>query len=318
MQKTSPDYKVIRSRIMRLAGGRRIGGFTLIVVLWVLALILLLGTAVTVGVRYRTRTDSSLLNFRRAELAAESAINFGILLQLSRGRADEPSFPLVCRMNGGEQVVLDLSEEAGKVDLNAASPQTLAKLFLALTGNQGEGERIARAILSHWGAGEISGQTQGVIPANRAALQRTMDATPVPPNRAVFRSVLELEDIAGVTPEIFRAALPLVTVRSGRLEPDSAVASAALRDALGLPTNPAKAAPGAPARDNGEITIRADIRIGENIRFIREALVSLRPENGRPFIIREWRHADAGGAPNDRANITSQPCFTTGPGQSQT
>lgn len=315
---TSPNHKVTHPRIVCLGGGRRIGGFTLIVVLWVLAVILLLGTAVTVGVRYRTRTDSSLLNFRKAELAAESAINFAILLQLSPSRGDEPSFPLVCRMKGGEQVELDLSEEAGKVDLNAASPQTLAKLFLALTGNQAEGERIAGAILSHRAAGETSAQTQGVIPANRAALQPATDATAIPPNRTAFRSVLELEGVAGVTPEIFRAAVPLVTVRSGRLEPDSAVASAALRDALGLQTNAAKAAPGAPPRDNGEITIRADVRIGEHTRFIREAQVSLRPENGRPFTIREWRHADADGAPNDRANITPQLCFTTGPGQSQT
>jgi general secretion pathway protein K len=254
------------------------GGFALIVVIWVLGLVLLLGTAITVGVRYRTRADSSLLDSQRAEAAAESAVNLAILLHLSKNGREKTPFPLTCGMPGGEQVTISVTEEAGKVDLNAASPRTLLKLFIGLTQDRTEGERIATAILAYRSAAAATGQA-------------------APPNEAkprAFQSVMELEAVEGATPELFRAALPLVTVRSGRIEPDPAAAPDALRDALGLPKD-ATSGPTAPrAQTKGEITIRADVGASTNARFIREALVSLRPENVRLFEIREWRRGDAG------------------------
>jgi hypothetical protein len=40
------------------------------------------------------------------------------------------------------------------------------------------------------------------------------------------------------------------------------------------------------------MTIRADIGSPNGTRFIREALVSREARNGRPYVIREWRHGD--------------------------
>jgi len=108
-------------------------GFTLVMVIWVLGLVLLLGTAVTVGVRYRTRADTSLLDSQRAEVAAESAINLAVLLHFSQNGQRTTPFPLACRMPGGEQVTISVTEEAGKVDLNASSAQALLELFVGLT-----------------------------------------------------------------------------------------------------------------------------------------------------------------------------------------
>ncbi|WP_426413266.1 hypothetical protein [Bradyrhizobium ganzhouense] len=266
----------------------------MIVVVWILALILLLGTAVSVGVRYRTRVDTSLLNFRRAELAAESAINFAILLQLSDDLENEPSFPLVCRMPGGELVEITVTEEVGKVDLNAASPQTLTKLFGALTGNRPAGDRIAGAILSYRSGAATSGRPG-----------------PTQPKPTAFQSILQLGSVPGVTPELFRAALPLVTVRTGRIEPAPTAAPEPLRQALGLQTNAAPPVTDAPIRNTGEITIRADVSDGGHARFIREALVSLQPANGRPFTVQEWRHADADNRSVDPDETNVNPCFPT-------
>jgi len=266
-------------------------GFALIVVIWVLGLVLLLGTAITVGVRYRTRADSGLLDSQRAEFAAESAINFAILLHLSKNGPEKTPFPLTCRMPGGEQVTISVTEEAGKVDLNAASPPTLVKLFVALTQERANGERIAAAVLS-----------------NRSAATTGRETPVIQSKPRVFQSIMELEAVEGVTPELFRAALPFVTVRSGRIEPDPAAAPEGLRDMLGLAKGVGDAT--APrARANGEITIRADVAASTNARFIREALVSLRPEHGRTFSIREWRHGDAGEPL--LAGKDLQPCFST-------
>lgn len=271
---------------------RHAKGFTLVMVIWVLGLVLLLGTAVTVGARYRTRADTSLLDTQRAEVTAESAINLALLLHFSQNGQGKTPFPLACRMPGGEQVTISVTEEAGKVDLNASSAQTLLKLFIALTQDRHVAERIATAILSNRPAAAAPGQ--GAQPQGKAR---------------VFQSVLELEAVQGITPELFRKALPFVTVRSGKPEPEPAAASESLRETLGLPKGPTVAATAPRAQPHGDVTIRADVAASTNSRFIREALVSLRPEHGRVFSIREWRHGDAGEP--FLAIKDLQPCFST-------
>jgi type II secretory pathway component PulK len=272
---------------------RPAGGFALVVVVWVLGLVLLVGTAITVGVRYRTRADSSLFDSQRAELAAESAINLAILLQLSKKGRETIPFPLTCLLPGREQVTMSVTEEAGKVDLNTASPRTVLNLFVALTQDRAIAERIAAAILSN---------------RSSAAAAQAAPATQSKPQ--IFQSVMELESIEGVTSELFRAALPLMTVRSGKTEPDLAAAPEALRNALGVQKVAAGGATAPQTVTSGEITVRADVSASPNARFIREALVSVRQEHGRPFSIREWRHGDAG-EPFLRASKDLQPCFST-------
>jgi hypothetical protein len=121
---------------------------------------------------------------------------------------------------------------------------------------------------------------------------------------------MELEAVEGVTAKLFRAALPLVTVRSGKSEPDPAAAPDALRDALGLANGATNGATAPRTRANGEITIRADVSASANARFIREALVSLRKEHGRLFAIREWRRGDAAEPVSRAAAKDLQPCFS--------
>ena len=280
----------------RRARRKRAGGFALVLVIWILGLVLLLGTAVSVGVRYRTRADTSLLDSQRAEVAAESAINLALLLHFSKTGQGKTPFPLTCRMPGGEQVTLSVTDEAGKVDLNTSSAQTLVKLFVGVTRDRKLGEQIAAAILSNRPAAAAAGQ-------------------PPPPQSKtrIFQSVMELEAVQGVTPELFRKALPFVTVRSGKTEPDPTAATEALRETLGLPKTPTGAASTPRAQPNGEITIRADVGASAKARFIREALVSLRQEHGRAFSIREWRHGDSGEP--FLASKEPQPCFATVPAQ---
>ena len=61
----------------RRAGSNR-DGFALVAVIWSLGLITLLGMAVMVGARYRTKVSSNYASVAAAETAAESAINLGI------------------------------------------------------------------------------------------------------------------------------------------------------------------------------------------------------------------------------------------------
>ena len=125
-----------------------------------------------------------------------------------------------------------------------------------------------------------------------------------------FATIMQLDQVDGISPRLFRAALRLVTVRSGRPEPDMDAASPALRRLLNLEQKPTSPARGLPA--GGSITIRADVR-ADGARFIREALVSL-AEGGKPYLVREWRHGDIDStltppAPRDDAQAPERSCF---------
>ncbi|MEH2628607.1 general secretion pathway protein K [Bradyrhizobium sp. AZCC 1719] len=246
-------------------------GFALVAVIWTLGLITLLGMAVIVGARYRTKTSSNYAAVAAAEMAAESAVNLTIATALGATPDQGVNFPLRCRLPGGERATITVEEETGKIDLNTASPAALTRFFTALTGDQSRGTRIAAHVV------EFRNPKAQAAPATK-------------PAEARFTTVMQLDQIDGMSPRLFRTALRHVTVRSGRPEPDMDAASPATLRLLNVQPKQTPRKRGLPA--GGSITIRADISAADGTRFIREALVSLESGNGRPFVIREWRRGD--------------------------
>jgi general secretion pathway protein K len=263
--------------------------------------------AVIVGARYRTKVTSSYASVTVTAAAAESAINLGITAVLTATRAQSVKFPLRCRMPGGERVTVTVEEETGKVDLNTATPTVLARLFTALTLDQSIGTRIAQRIL------EFRDPGKGQVKDTDARSPNKSDNA----RKARFATIMQLDQIDGISPNLFRAALRFVTVRSERPEPDGDAASPVLREFLNLEQKSA-----APTRDppaTGSVTIRADVGTPDGARFIREALVSFGTENGRPFVIREWRHGNVDSSalalttqPRDDMEAREKSCFRIG------
>jgi general secretion pathway protein K len=248
-------------------------GFALVAVIWSLGLIALLGMAVMVGARYRTRVATNYTSVAAAEATAESAINLAIATALPGSIGPHVKFPLRCMMPGGERVRVIIEEETGKIDLNTTSHSTLNRFFTALTRDQSLGARIAGRI--------VELRNPKTTDSNAGATNA--------PSGPRFATIMQLDQIDGLSPRLFRSALRLVTVRSGRPEPDLDAASPVLRQLLSLEQKPISPARGLPA--GGSITIRADVRSPDGTRFIREALVSL-AAGGKPFLVHEWRHGD--------------------------
>ena len=203
-------------------------------------------------------------------MAAESAVNLAIATALAATPEQAVNFPLRCRLPGGERATITVEEETGKIDLNTASPTALTRFFTALTGDQSRGTRIAAQIVEF----------------RKPKAQSAPAAGPA----ARFTTVMQLDQIDGMSPRLFRAALRHVTVRSGRPEPDMEAASPAMLQTAQCRAEADDAKRGLPV--GGSMTIRADISASDGTRFIREALVSLEGGNGRPFVIREWRRGD--------------------------
>jgi general secretion pathway protein K len=227
-----------------------------------------------------------------------------IAASLTKSSEQSVKFPLRCQMPGGESVTVTVDDEAGKVDLNAATPATLLRLFSALTLDQATGTRIGTSILQfrNLSAGHRKDSEAQSTKNNSDDAKRTG-----------FTTIMQLDQIGGISPPLFRSAQRFVTVRSGRSEPDSGVASPRLRELLNLEQTPAAPTDGLPALN---VTIRADVTAPDGAHFIREALLSFGPEDGRPFMIREWRRGDVEAT---QTSLTKQPlegtanrCFRVG------
>ncbi|WP_334537032.1 hypothetical protein [Bradyrhizobium sp. AZCC 2230] len=210
--------------------------------------------------------------------AAESAVNLAISVILDP--APDTSFPRRCRMPEGERVDIAVEEEIGKVDLNAANLLTLERFFVGLTRDKALGSRIAQNIVDFRKppqAGTTAGQARS----------------------SGFSTIMELDQIDGIAPSVFRAAARYTTVLSGRVEPAPEAATAALRILMNLdPSRPERRRPALP----GNVTIRADVSARDGSRYIREALVSFGAASGQLYVIREWRRGDVVGEPAKRSD----------------
>ena len=276
------------------SGGRH--GFALITVIWGLGLLTLLGAAVIVGARYRARAalaDGSVLS---SAAAAESGVNFAIASILSP--TSNTSFPKTCRMPGGEQAEIVVEDEVGKIDINAASLPTLERFFVGIAQDKSLGSKIAQNIVNFRKAlqrREPSNQTTQTNAANEI-------------KSSGFSTILELDQIDGMSPALLRSVMRYTTALSGRVEPMPEAMTPALRLLMGLdPGRTERRSPTLP----GSFTIRIDIRAIDGSRYIREALVSFGAASAQPYIIREWRRGDiVGSVPSHLPNSGAiQTCF---------
>ena len=257
-------------------------GFALITVIWSLGLLTLLCATVIVGARHRARTaltDGSVL---AAAAAAESAVNFALASILSP--TPEASFPKQCRMPGGEQAEIVVEEEVGKIDINVASLSTLERFFSALAQDKALGSKIALNAVNFRTAPQRTESGNRTAPGGTAPLNASDGA-----KGPGFSTILELDQIDGMSPPLLRAAMRFTTTLSGRSEPMPEAMSPALRLLMGLdPNREVRRRP----PPSGRFTIRTDIRANNGSRYIREALVSFEASSGQPYTIREWRRGD--------------------------
>ena len=198
---------------------------------------------------------------------------------------------------GGGQVWVSIQDEAGKIDLNAAPDELLRGLFLSAewAGPDGEivglGEREADALVDairDFADKDDLRRLNGAEDRDYADAGRPWDAKDAP-----FEAVEELQQVLGMTPPLYRAVAPALTVHSGSKGIDTT--SAPLAVLLALPGSDAAAADahlaaraeapegagpaflgaeGFAARSRERAyTIHAEARAQSGAVFVREAIV---------------------------------------------
>ena len=133
----------------------------------------------------------------------------------------------------GAQVRITIIDESGKVDLNAADVGLLTRLFSVVGVDQAQAADIAAAI-ADWRDVDDLVQPQGGAedPAYASA------GLPWGAKDAPFDTVAEVEQVLGMTPQIYAKVAPLLTVYSGQTRPDPQFASGEVLQALGVDPAP--------------------------------------------------------------------------------
>lgn len=229
------------------AGGRE-GGFALLVVLWTFVLIAFLLAHLFASARSETRIAANVRAAAQLQEIADGAVQAAAfhLLDRSEARWDADGAAHVLDI-GDARVVLRVTDEADKVNLNAAPPWLLRALFRAAGMTRDEAAALADAILVRRARGPLR---------SLDALTPLLGAIPRPP------------------PGIASHLTIFSTYGPGRATRDGVVARA-LDDIRrrGL------LAPDDQAPESGErvVAIAATASRADDARFERRAVLRLRP-----------------------------------------
>ncbi len=346
------------SQLLVHARGRR--GLALVAVLWVLMLLSLVAVSFMATTRTEVNLTRNQIENARAEALADAGVYRALLgLLAARGNletgddmarllgrgsqvqaspAEEPTVSEAWRTEGtvyawafgGGAVRIAIQDEAGKIDLNGAADELLRGLFLAVEWTAPDGETrgldaaAADALtdaVRDFADGDDLRRLNGAEDDDYAAADLPWGA-----KDASFAAVEELQQVLGMTPPLYRALAPALTVHTGSKGIDATSAPRAVL--LALPGGEAEAvdehlaaraaapqgagpaflgAEGLSARSRGRVyTIHAEGRSPGGAVFARQAVVRL-GGSARGFRIEAWKQgrrtlfaeADADAGPGD-------------------
>lgn len=196
-------------------------GVALVLVIWATALL----TVTLAGFVLIARAEGLIarhhLDGVRARLAAEAGVHFAVyklseLEPAARWIGDGRSY----RVELGETTVeVALTDESGKIDLNAADEVVLKSLFTQTGGlPEEEAAALADAILD-WRDEDDLVRANG---AERDDYRRA--GFPYRPSNRAFATVEELLQVVGMSYALFQRVEPALTVHSGMSQPNPAFA----------------------------------------------------------------------------------------------
>lgn len=296
------------------AAGRGQRGVALLTVLWMLVIL----SALVIGVGVTARTETHLarnqVDAARARYLAEAGVQRAILALLDEGESarlrPDGSSGIEFQLAGGV-VRATVQDECGKVDLNTGWGE-LVRGAVQVAGVGGrDADALADAILDWRDPDDQRNQ--------RGAERREYEATGrVGPRNGAFQSVEELQQVLGMTPELYRRLEPLVTVHCLQSGIDPRVAPpAALRALPGIRDREVEQVAAARKRtlERGDAlpepalsgigryvsrspgyayTVRAVATLTGGAVYRLEALVWITPDGERPYALLSVREGRAG------------------------
>jgi general secretion pathway protein K len=208
---------------------RRQEGIALVMVLWILLLVTISTGAYTLMARMDQLEAHTVISSTRARMAAEAGINLAVLSlrdpdELTRLVPDGRPYSIQVQ---DVLVEIQVTDERGKVDINAADELTLIRLFEGNGMEEEDAMYLAAAVLDWADVDEIER-------ANGAEIDTYSSAgLDVGPGNRRFLMIEEVLQVLGMPWDLFKKMEPGLTVFTETGQPDPAYAP--LEAMLALP-----------------------------------------------------------------------------------
>jgi general secretion pathway protein K len=207
-------------------------GISLIVVLWMLVILTVIALAFSRQVRTEIQLTANYQNQAKALALAEAGVWRAVMMISHRSAAaltgdaiqlDGRLYPLDTEF-GDLQVSLQSSQ--GLIDLNRAPEALISSLVQKVVANAQQAEAVTAALFD-WRDEDDLRRLGGAEHSDYLA-----DNLGYGPTNGPLISVAELARVYGVTPEIYQALRPYVTVNSGEARVDISTAPSFVLSAL--------------------------------------------------------------------------------------
>jgi general secretion pathway protein K len=195
-------------------------GIALVIVLWILLLVTISTGAYTLMARMDQLEAHTVISSTRARMAAEAGINLAVLSlrdpdELTRMVPDGRPYEIQVQ---DVLVEIQVTDERGKVDLNAVDELTLLQLLLGHGLEGDDAVYLAAAVMDWADVDEIERANGAELPAYSSA------GLDVGPGNRPFLMVEEVLQVLGMPWDLYKKIEPGLTVFSESGMPDPAYA----------------------------------------------------------------------------------------------
>ncbi len=287
-------------------------GVAFVFVLWVIALLTILLGSFAVLARTENLQARYLFYSTTARYAAEAGINLAVYKLrdtdlLTRWVADGRPYEYAF---GETKLVIEITDDAGKIDLNTADGVLLKALFTSVGVQDDKADALSDAI-QDWRDPDDLVHGHGAEESEYKAAGLSYK-----PKNAPFDTVSEVQQVLGMDYEIYHKIEPAITIYSGRAATNPAYAPFEVLRALpGMTDDLARQflqsrqqmAPGSQAgltlpngtpvmADGGGLTysIKSRATLSNGASAVLDATIRSggAGPNGRPFAILRWRDGE--------------------------
>ena len=206
-------------------------GAALLLVLWLVALLTALVGTYALTARIEALQGRVGSRGAMAQEIARAGMEYALVRVADRNPEThwQPNGRAYAWRFDGHDVQVRIIDETGKVDLNQADVPLLSRLVQVLGEPPDASDALAAAIVDWRDADDLGQPVGGAEDGDYAAAGRPYGAKDAP-----FETIAELEQVLGMTPDLYARLEPFLTLYSGRGQPDATYAQGPVLVAMGM------------------------------------------------------------------------------------
>ena len=299
----------------RPIGRARARGIAFILVLWVIAMLSIMLGSFALVARTENLQSRHLFDSTQARYAAEAGLNLAIY----ELRKTDPAARWIAdgrpyRFGYGDaEIEIAITDDSGKIDINSASGDLLTNLFMGRGVPMEQAQALSDAI-QDWRDPDDLKHPNGAESADYKAAGLSYT-----PKNGPFDTVSELQQVFGMTYDLYQKIEPGITIYSGRNSPSASYGNEAAIQAMypdaspeqiqqfiqqlqsqvpGSGAQPVLAPDGTPVMAAGgglTYSVKSRATLSNGASTVLDATIRMGGVSaaGRPFVILRWRDGEA-------------------------